>query len=140
MAVTGSGLRRYDNLLSPSPQGTTNSAVAVIVEGKPVMVPNSRGKLTTPSVVSFKKRKSSNHATEEKDGGGKGGGGGLTRIVIGEAAVARIASHPRSTYSSVKRIVGRTRREAKEAGVGLGALNVDQVKKYVLFHVKEKSE
>eukprot|EP00904_Undaria_pinnatifida_P008545 jgi/Undpi1/4820/HiC_scaffold_19.g08173.m1 len=109
--------------------GTTNSAVAVIVEGKPVMVPNSRGKLTTPSVVSFKKRKSSNHATEEKDGGGKGGGGGgggLTRIVIGEAAVARIASHPRSTYSSVKRIVGRTRREAKEAGVGLGALNVDQ--------------
>lgn len=88
------------------------------------MVPNSRGKVTTPSVVSFKKRRS------DKAGGGKGGegGGGLARIVIGEAALARIASHPRNTYSSVKRVVGRTRKEAKEAGVGLGALNVDQVR------------
>ena len=42
--------------------------------------------------------------------------------------MARVASHPRSTYSSVKRVVGRTRKEAKEAGVGLGALNVDQVR------------
>lgn len=56
-----------------------------------------------------------------------GGGGGLARIYVGEAAVERIATHPRTTYSSVKRIVGRTKREAKEAGVGLGALNVDQV-------------
>lgn len=94
------------------------------MDGMPVMVPNSRGKVTTPSVVSFKKRRS------DKTGGGKGGEGGegLARIVIGEAAVARIASHPRNTYSSVKRVVGRTRKEAKEAGVGLGALNVDQVR------------
>lgn len=104
-------------------QGTTNSAVAVIVDGQPVMVPNSRGKVTTPSVVSFKKR-----ASDKASAKGGGGGGGLARIAIGEAAVARIASHPRNTYSSVKRIVGRTKKEAKEAGVGLGALNVDQVR------------
>lgn len=85
------------------------------------MVPNSKGRLTTPSVVSFKRRKA--------DGGGREGGAGvLGKIVVGEAAVARIATHPRSTYSSVKRVVGRTKKEAKEAGVGLGALNVDQVR------------
>ena len=49
------------------------------------------------------------------------------RVVIGEAASKRVASQPRSTYSSVKRVIGRTRKEAKEAGVGLGALNVDKV-------------
>ena len=61
------------------------------------------------------------------DGGDGSGGGGLARIYVGEAAVARIATHPKNTYSSVKRIVGRTKKQAKEAGVGLGALNVDQV-------------
>lgn len=65
-------------------------------------------------------------AAKEQQGGG--GGQGLARIYVGEAAVARIATHPRSTYSSVKRIVGRTKKQAKEAGVGLGALNVDQVR------------
>lgn len=104
------------------------------MDGQPVMVPNSRGKVTTPSVVSFKKR-----ASDKTSGKGGGEGGGLARIAIGEAAVARIASHPRNTYSSVKRIVGRTKKEAKEAGVGLGALNVDQVraavkKKHNFYH------
>ncbi|CAM9340575.1 unnamed protein product [Ectocarpus sp. 6 AP-2014] len=59
------------------------------------------------------------------------GGGGLARIFVGEAAAARIATDPKNTYSSVKRIVGRTKKEAKEAGVGLGALNVDQSQQYL---------
>lgn len=180
------------------PKGTTNSAVAVIVDGQPVMVPNKRGSFTTPSVVSFRVRgtgksrsdkntpasstgtanrrrsaaagkrrrmpqatnsssrdldydysdsggSSSSSSTastqpaaaQEKGVAGDGGdgdrdgsgGGGLARIYVGEAAVARIATHPKNTYSSVKRIVGRTKKQAKEAGVGLGALNVDQVRK-----------
>lgn len=61
------------------------------------------------------------------DGGDGSRGGGLARIYVGEAAVARIATHPKNTFSSVKRIVGRTKKQAKAAGVGLGALNVDQV-------------
>ncbi|CAN0175318.1 unnamed protein product [Ascophyllum nodosum] len=95
--------------------GTTNSAVALIVNGKPAMVPNSHGRFTTPSVVSLKNKGKASSTTE-----------GGVRVVIGEAASKRVASQPRSTYSSVKRVIGRTRKEAKEAGVGLGALNVDK--------------
>lgn len=91
------------------------------MDGEPTLVPNSRGKMTTPSVVSFKRKKIT---TESGDTGGA-----LARIYVGEAAVERIATHPQSTYSSVKRVVGRTKKEAKEAGVGLGALNVDQVRR-----------
>eukprot|EP00752_Nemacystus_decipiens_P005820 g5262.t1 len=183
--------------------GTTNSAVAVIVDGQPVMVPNARGRFTTPSVVSFKvrgnmtkgsssspsptqrqrepaaaaaaargsKRRAPATPSSDRDldynesspaaaaaiateggegsskakstrqqrqeglgddhGGGGSGGGGLARIYVGEAAAARIATHPKTTYSSVKRIVGRTKKQAKEAGVGLGALNVDQSQPYL---------
>lgn len=35
--------------------GTTNSCVAVFEGGEPVVIPNSEGMRTTPSVVSFKK-------------------------------------------------------------------------------------
>ena len=34
--------------------GTTNSCVAVMEGGEPVVIPNSEGSRTTPSVVSFK--------------------------------------------------------------------------------------
>ena len=34
--------------------GTTNSCVAVLEGGSPVVIPNSEGNRTTPSVVSFK--------------------------------------------------------------------------------------
>ena len=33
--------------------GTTNSAIAVVENGEPVIIPNSEGKRTTPSVVGF---------------------------------------------------------------------------------------
>ena len=33
--------------------GTTNSCVAVMVGGEPVVIPNAEGNRTTPSVVAF---------------------------------------------------------------------------------------
>ena len=35
--------------------GTTNSVVAVLEGGEPVVIPNSEGARTTPSIVGFKK-------------------------------------------------------------------------------------
>jgi hypothetical protein len=64
--------------------GTTNSAVAHIVNGKPVCIPNALGDTLTPSVVSF-------HP-----------GGGTT---VGLAAKGQ---DPCTTYYSVKRIIGRS--------------------------------
>lgn len=138
-------------------QGTTNSAVALIVNGTPTMVRNARGKFTTPSVVSYtrkpasaKSSKTKMETSEEADNdstdsaeitvgkpadevapsGGETAGRSSEAwgVVVGAPAVERIPIHPRSTYSSVKRLIGRTVKEAKEAGVSLGALNVDQVR------------
>ena len=35
--------------------GTTNSCVAIVANGEPVVIPNSEGSRTTPSVVAFPK-------------------------------------------------------------------------------------
>ncbi len=65
--------------------GTTNSCVAVMEGGEPVVIANSEGSRTTPSVVSFK-----------SDG---------SRIV-GQAAKRLAISQPDKTVSSIKRHMG----------------------------------
>lgn len=66
--------------------GTTNSVVAVIEGGEPVVIPNAEGSRTTPSVVAFNK----------KDG---------SRLV-GQAAKRQAIMNPERTFSSVKRHMG----------------------------------
>ncbi|MGH0054404.1 MAG: Hsp70 family protein, partial [Sphaerochaetaceae bacterium] len=65
--------------------GTTNSCVAVVEQGKPVIIANEKGKRTTPSVVAF-----------AKDG---------TRLV-GETAQNQAIVNSTRTVSSVKRQMG----------------------------------
>ena len=66
--------------------GTTNSVVAVMEGGKPVVIANSEGMRTTPSVVGF-----------NKDG----------ELVVGQMARRQGVLNPQNTYYAVKRYIGR---------------------------------
>ncbi len=65
--------------------GTTNSVVSVLEAGDPVVIPNSEGSRTTPSVVAF-----------SKDG----------EVLVGEVAKRQAITNPDRTVRSVKRHVG----------------------------------
>lgn len=65
--------------------GTTNSCVSVTEGGKPVMIPNETGRLTTPSVVAF---------TKEGE------------RLVGDTAVRQAVTNSARTVSSVKRRMG----------------------------------
>ena len=66
--------------------GTTNSVVAVMEGGEPVVIPNSEGNRTTPSVVALTK-------TGER--------------IVGTAAKRQAVTNPDDTIFSVKRLMGR---------------------------------
>ncbi len=65
--------------------GTTNSVVAVLEAGDPVVIPNSEGSRTTPSVVAFSKN---------------------GEVLVGEVAKRQAITNPDRTIRSVKRHVG----------------------------------
>ena len=73
--------------------GTTNSCVAVMEGGEPVVVPNSEGARTTPSVVAFTK------------GGER---------LVGQAAKRQAVTNPKNTVFSAKRLIGRKFSEVQE--------------------------
>jgi molecular chaperone DnaK len=73
--------------------GTTNSCMAVMEAGEPLVLENSEGKRTTPSVVAFSK-------TGER--------------LVGEAAKRQAITNPRNTVYSIKRFMGRKFDEVQE--------------------------
>ena len=66
--------------------GTTNSVVAVMEGGDPVVIPNAEGGRTTPSVVAF-----------TKDG----------ERLVGQVARRQAITNPKNTVFSIKRFMGR---------------------------------
>lgn len=72
--------------------GTTNSCVAVFEGNEPVVIANSEGKRTTPSVVGFM-----------KDGERK----------VGDPAKRQAITNPRNTVYSIKRFMGETYDQCK---------------------------
>src|SRR6187402_3653017 len=66
--------------------GTTNSCMSIMEGGEPVVLENSEGARTTPSVVAFTK-------TGER--------------VVGQAAKRQAVTNPQNTIFSVKRFMGR---------------------------------
>lgn len=73
--------------------GTTNSAVSVLEAGSPIVITNSEGKRTTPSIVGF-----------INDGERK----------VGEPAKRQAVTNPKKTISSIKRFIGRKEEECKK--------------------------
>ncbi|MBK9979329.1 MAG: molecular chaperone DnaK [Gemmatimonadetes bacterium] len=73
--------------------GTTNSVVAVMEGGDPVVIPNSEGGRTTPSVVGF-----------TKDG----------ERLVGQIAKRQAVTNPKNTVFSIKRFMGRKMSEVSE--------------------------
>ena len=73
--------------------GTTNSCVAVMEGGDPVVIPNAEGNRTTPSVVAFSK-------TGER--------------LVGQVAKRQAITNPANTVFSIKRFMGRKFSEVTE--------------------------
>jgi molecular chaperone DnaK len=73
--------------------GTTNSVVAVMEGGEPVVITNAEGARTTPSVVGF-----------TKDG----------NRLVGQVAKRQSVTNPENTVYSIKRFMGRNYNEVSE--------------------------
>ena len=73
--------------------GTTNSCMSVMEGGEPLVLENSEGKRTTPSVVAFSK-------TGER--------------LVGDAAKRQAVTNPKNTVYSIKRFMGRKFEEIQE--------------------------
>ena len=65
--------------------GTTNSAVAIVEAGQPIVISNSEGRRTTPSIVSF----------TEND------------RKVGDPAKRQAVTNPKNTIYSIKRFIGK---------------------------------
>ena len=73
--------------------GTTNSCVSVMESGKPVVITNSEGNRTTPSIVAFTNK---------------------GEILVGQPAKNQMVTNPENTIFSIKRFMGNTYNEVTE--------------------------
>lgn len=74
--------------------GTSNSAVAAVLDGKPQIILNSEGETITPSVVAYTKKSK--------------------ELLVGMAAKRQAVNNPENTFFSVKRFMGRRSEEVAE--------------------------
>jgi len=68
--------------------GTTNSAMAYVVSGKPEIIPNKEGGRTTPSIIAV--------ATDNNK-----------EVLVGVSAKNQMVTNPKNTFYSIKRLIGR---------------------------------
>lgn len=73
--------------------GTTNSCMAIFLDGQAIVIPNAEGERTTPSVVAF-----------TNDG----------QRLVGASAKRQQVSNPRNTIFSIKRFIGRLWNEVSD--------------------------
>jgi molecular chaperone DnaK len=96
--------------------GTTNSVVAVLEAGEPVVVPNAEGARTTPSVIGFSKN---------------------GEILVGEVAKRQAITNPDRTIRSVKRHMGE-----KDFSVDIDgkAWTAQEISAQILLKLKRDAE
>ena len=78
--------------------GTTNSVVAVLEAGRPVVISSAEGARTTPSVVGFTKE---------------------SELLVGQLARRQLVLNPKNTFSNLKRFVGRAWDELEETSLSV---------------------
>ena len=78
--------------------GTTNSVVAVLEAGRPVVIASAEGARTTPSVVGFTKE---------------------SELLVGQLARRQLVLNPKNTFSNLKRFVGRAWDELEETSLSV---------------------
>ena len=78
--------------------GTTNSCMAILEAGESVVIANSEGARTTPSIVAF---------TKNGD------------VLVGQAAKRQAVTNPKNTVFSAKRLIGRKFSEVKNIAAKL---------------------
>jgi len=116
--------------------GTTNSLVAFMDEGQPRVITSREGRNLVPSVVSF---------SEEE-------------ILVGDAAKARVITHPQQTVYSIKRLMGKgiadlkdevkfipyrlteTRPGVVEVKMGQSAYTPPEISALILKELKKRAE
>ncbi|GED58950.1 molecular chaperone DnaK [Brevibacillus formosus] len=94
--------------------GTTNSCVAVMEGGEPVVIANAEGNRTTPSVVAFKNGER----------------------IVGEAAKRQAITNPDNTVISIKRHMGSTYKETLEGN----QYTPEQISAMILQKLKADAE
>jgi molecular chaperone DnaK len=91
--------------------GTTNSVLAVLEAGRPVVVANAEGQRTTPSVVGFSRDQ---------------------ELLVGQAGRRQLVLNPRNTFANLKRLIGRLWQDLDEASQAvpytIRANDLDQVR------------
>ncbi|MBC3435376.1 molecular chaperone HscC [Pseudomonas sp. BW16M2] len=95
--------------------GTTNSLIAVWQDGEARLIPNAVGEVLTPSVVSV-----------DDDGS----------ILVGQAARARLTTHPERTAAAFKRFMGSDKRYA----LGEHRFTPEELSALVLGALKQDAE
>ena len=80
--------------------GTTNSCVAVLEGGDPVVITSSEGERTTPSVVAFDKRSGER--------------------LVGQLARRQAVTNPERTIYSTKRLMGRRFKDVEDEAQRVG--------------------
>ena len=97
--------------------GTTNSCVSVVEAGSPVIIVNSEGKRTTPSIVSFKEGDRS----------------------VGDPAKRQAVTNPKNTVYSVKRFIGSKFSEINKEAKKMPYSVVKGKKDIVTINVSDKA-